>query len=353
MLGDSELEETMHDILVLLSGIGADVSRVLDYYRQMSTPLHADVPEHVVFNDVAINFTGKWGPKFGPWLRSHRITEATCPSIGFSLHHRFTGHRVVYENGEGVAGLLYYLKSEEARAVELANCDIFVLNSASHDFLACRASHGLEVLSKDEHGVAKACLDSHLERLAQALAAAAANSSTLFGPSPPPPVPSSSASPPPPPPLLLRKQFAYWKGGNFEAMGGAQPSPLTSSVTGNRASPLSCRRPTPLHHTMSTSPARLSNSLSSDTRDLCTLGKTPTTMRSTLHSSGQTWPRKGYCNTFALAQSDDCSKGPMMSIYLPTCRRRCARACTMLDAFNDDLLCKTFSTRVFLSQRNA
>lgn len=58
MLGDSTLEESIHDIAVLLSGIGINVSNVLSHYMYIQREV---VPHNVTLNDVTVEMTATVG----------------------------------------------------------------------------------------------------------------------------------------------------------------------------------------------------------------------------------------------------------------------------------------------------
>lgn len=51
MLGDSTIEETIHDIIVLLSGLGSNVSRVVSHYIEIER--HTS-PINIAVNDVFV-----------------------------------------------------------------------------------------------------------------------------------------------------------------------------------------------------------------------------------------------------------------------------------------------------------
>lgn len=53
-----------------------------------------------------------------------------APALNFSLFHLYTGHRNLDENGEGITALIYALQT----LPNLQNCNILVLQSASHDY---------------------------------------------------------------------------------------------------------------------------------------------------------------------------------------------------------------------------
>jgi hypothetical protein len=58
------------------------------------------------------------------------------PEINFELFHRFTGHRVLFHNGEGISALLSIIAS--LFSSDLSDCDILLMNSANHDYQHCQ-----------------------------------------------------------------------------------------------------------------------------------------------------------------------------------------------------------------------
>lgn len=121
MLGDSTLEETIHDIIVLLSGIGTNVSQVISHYFDVQREVY---PFNITMNDVIIRMKA---PR--PSNRPHRLMDIYVPRINMSLFHRYTGHKDLAEAGEGITALVYALKT-----LNLFDCDMLVLQSASHDY---------------------------------------------------------------------------------------------------------------------------------------------------------------------------------------------------------------------------
>ena len=125
VLGDSTIEETIHDMVVLLSGIGNDVNRVKTYFDAM---IYTNQPTAMDIEDVHLKLSGSG--RTGD--RAHRVMNITIPLLNFSLYHHFTGHRKIEANGEGITALLYRL--EDLFPSKLSDCNILLMNSAAHDF---------------------------------------------------------------------------------------------------------------------------------------------------------------------------------------------------------------------------
>jgi hypothetical protein len=68
--------------------------------------------------------------------RAHRLMTIRVPEIEFELFHRFTGHRILFHNGEGIPALLSIIAN--LFSSDLSNCDILLMNSANHDYQHCQ-----------------------------------------------------------------------------------------------------------------------------------------------------------------------------------------------------------------------
>jgi hypothetical protein len=139
VLGDSTIEETIHDLEILLSGVGERLDLVEKHFQLMK---QLKRPQTQPLNDLILNLRGSGMADD----RAHRLMDIkTSPnpsSFRFQLFHRFTGHRNIGGNGEGISGMLYYLDlvQNDSRSHDnddLADCDIFLLNSANHDYRHC------------------------------------------------------------------------------------------------------------------------------------------------------------------------------------------------------------------------
>ena len=121
--GDSLIEETIHDIMILLSGIGADKKRIHNYL-QIAAGSGSKHKITLDINDITIALNEVMG------ANHHRTYRAFSPQINFTLRHNFTGHRNPSKNLGGIRDLTHNLARE---AKVLNECDIIVLNSAQHD----------------------------------------------------------------------------------------------------------------------------------------------------------------------------------------------------------------------------
>ena len=125
VLGDSTLEESIHDIIVLLSGMGVDKSRVHAYYDKMRYATH---PIKMTIDDIDMNLMGSGNSGD----RAHRLMEVNIKAINFTLYHHFTGHRLIGANGEGITALIF--RVQDLFYSKLYDCDVLLFNSAAHDF---------------------------------------------------------------------------------------------------------------------------------------------------------------------------------------------------------------------------
>jgi hypothetical protein len=131
VLGDSTIEETIHDIIFLLSGIGPDMRKIIDYCIAVRA---ASTPRQFRFDDVDISLQGSGGSGD----RAHRLMSVTVPGIN--------------SNGGGVSGLLYALST--LFQTSLADCDILLMQSASHDHQRC---------SYEAANMTGICLEEYIE----------------------------------------------------------------------------------------------------------------------------------------------------------------------------------------------
>jgi hypothetical protein len=140
VLGDSTIEETIHDLEILLSGVGERLDFVEKHFLIMKQLRR---PQTRSLNDLILNLRGSGLADD----RAHRLMDITTipnnsSSFNFQLFHRFTGHRNIGGNGEGISGMLYYLDLVRNNSMhyaihDLADCDLFLLNSANHDYRHC------------------------------------------------------------------------------------------------------------------------------------------------------------------------------------------------------------------------
>jgi hypothetical protein len=126
LYGDSTLEENMHDIIVLLAGIGNNetaVNQYFEYCQQLELPT-----TDLFMNGIDIHFAKNYTA-----YHPHRRFDAYIKSINFNLHHIFTGHPNLHKNGRGITALIYRL-IEEYKYIQ-SQCDIIILNSYEHDMV--------------------------------------------------------------------------------------------------------------------------------------------------------------------------------------------------------------------------
>ena len=120
--GDSTLEETIQDIVVLLSGGSGEKAR--EYFGYVNGRV-SHTHEFELEREVHVYFENE-GRR--PWRRM----RIEVPDIGFSLRHHFTGHRNINENGEGISALANYLTVNWKEIYSA--CDEIVINSGPHDW---------------------------------------------------------------------------------------------------------------------------------------------------------------------------------------------------------------------------
>ena len=138
--GDSLMEETIHDIMILLSGIGGDKKRIQSYLQiAAGSGAHGKITLDINNITIVMNEIIGWN--------AHRTYRAFSPQINFTLRHNFTGHRDPSKNYGGIKDMIYILARE---AKTLDGCDIIILNSVQHDIHRETKSkdyeHDLEVL---------------------------------------------------------------------------------------------------------------------------------------------------------------------------------------------------------------
>ena len=122
--GDSTMEESLHDIAILISGIGGDRDAVLTYFQDSYTytPKTINLPSQV---EVRLQCVNCW--------HSHRIMEISVKDDpGFLISHFYTGAKLMSKHGGGVDALIYNIVT---RWSSIQSYDVVVLNSAEHDYL--------------------------------------------------------------------------------------------------------------------------------------------------------------------------------------------------------------------------
>lgn len=92
-LGDSTMEETIDDIVILLSGIGSNRTRMEDYLFQSSLSSHVHPPYKKI--ELPGNVTVEY---FG----GRRNVTVTSNKLDLHLRYRFTGHHNMFRNFEGI-----------------------------------------------------------------------------------------------------------------------------------------------------------------------------------------------------------------------------------------------------------
>ena len=120
--GDSTIEETIHDMSALLAGL--NTQERLNFYRLLNT-------EHTKRN-ISLGLGVLVLIENEGHERSHRLMKVYCQQIGFELKHRFTGHRILNENSEGITALILHLMENWKYLAE--TCDEILINSAAHDW---------------------------------------------------------------------------------------------------------------------------------------------------------------------------------------------------------------------------
>jgi len=116
------MEEGIHDIAVLLAGIGSDREAVFRYFETVKSkvPMNISLPRGVEITLLCAEY------------HAHRIMEIRLKDdTDFLLSHWFTGHRRLDENGEGIEALIYTVVHKWHI---LQSYDIIVMNSAAHDY---------------------------------------------------------------------------------------------------------------------------------------------------------------------------------------------------------------------------
>ena len=144
LLGDSTMQETAHDLVILLSGI-ASHSDTLHSYVQQATRQGGQTQVCVPFEPVpellfrpqdteldcdqgvSVNFFG-----------DHRNMTIAASSLKFYMRMRFTGHPELPKNMAGIQTFFAERFQEELRGLLDSACDgsppdIVVINSGQHD----------------------------------------------------------------------------------------------------------------------------------------------------------------------------------------------------------------------------
>ncbi|MEW5306270.1 MAG: hypothetical protein WDW36_008744 [Sanguina aurantia] len=149
-LGDSTMVETVHDLAILLSGIGGD-DPLLTSYKRQATRVSKDTR-------VCIPFRSEPAPRdlsFTPaandggtcadgtevlFFQNHRSMRIRIPQLDFCLRFRFTGHHLQNQDNGGTA--TFFQPSFQAKLRRLIDSpcddqrsDLLVVNSGRHDFI--------------------------------------------------------------------------------------------------------------------------------------------------------------------------------------------------------------------------
>ena len=127
-LGDSTMEETIDDLVILLSGIGSNVSSFGSYLFESSLASHM----HPLYKkiDLPRNITVEY---FG----GRRNMTVTSHVLGLRIRYRFTGHHHLLRNFEGILSFFHRDFSAELDCLlggrGCIRPSIIVLNSGLHD----------------------------------------------------------------------------------------------------------------------------------------------------------------------------------------------------------------------------
>ena len=148
LLGDSTMQETAHDLIILLSGIGNNHALLQDYLRQATrqdgfskvcVPLKSSDVRDLEFvplqQDMADCDDGVEVHFYG----NHRNMSVYIHSLGFGLRTRYTGHHLLTENGGGIQTFFVddfqaELEQLVSRACNGKSTDILIVNTGHHDF---------------------------------------------------------------------------------------------------------------------------------------------------------------------------------------------------------------------------
>ena len=127
-LGDSTMEETIDDLVMLLSGIGSNDSTLGSYLFESSLASHIHPPYKKV--DLPRNITVEY---FG----GRRNMTVTSHTLDLRIRYRFTGHHHLLRNFEGVMTFFHKAFSAELECLlGGSGCirpSIIVVNSGLHD----------------------------------------------------------------------------------------------------------------------------------------------------------------------------------------------------------------------------
>ena len=129
-LGDSTMEETIDDLVMLLSGIGSNVSTLGSYLFDSSLASHIHPPYKKI--ELPRNITVEY---FG----GRRNVTVTSNVLGLRIRYRFTGHHNLLRNFEGILTFFHNDFSAELdcllgeRGSGCVRPSIVVLNSGLHD----------------------------------------------------------------------------------------------------------------------------------------------------------------------------------------------------------------------------
>ena len=127
-LGDSTMEETIDDLVMLLSGIGSNFTLFGAYLFESSLASHLHPPYKRI--DLPRNITVEY---FG----GRRNMTVTSHLLGLRIRYRFTGHHHLLRNFEGILSFFHRDFSVEFDCL-LGGCgsarpSIIVVNSGLHD----------------------------------------------------------------------------------------------------------------------------------------------------------------------------------------------------------------------------
>jgi hypothetical protein len=138
LLGDSMITEQVHDLAILLSGIGNNRSAISNFVSDVNSARSAK------YFGLPMNVTVGFHVRPGG-IGQRNMTISIPPPIDTFIHHRFMGHWDIQSNYGGIQSFTHPNVTAEVNAMirgwfgennntsKLRPADIVIINSADHD----------------------------------------------------------------------------------------------------------------------------------------------------------------------------------------------------------------------------
>ncbi|CAL5229711.1 g13084 [Coccomyxa viridis] len=137
LLGDSTMSETVHDLVLLVSGLA-------NWPDQVNTYVYNATRQGRAYSEIWIPYKGL-KPPHGlkiEFFGNHRNMTVSAPTLGLTITHRFTGHVDLKENMMGLDTFFHRDFQREFRCLtdpqpgqgcQKRRPDMLVVNSGLHD----------------------------------------------------------------------------------------------------------------------------------------------------------------------------------------------------------------------------